>query len=113
MSKKINRQFACSRMMLPEHSGTLEEHNSSAAWDETHRRPHLDEQRQEEMQQILARAILNRLKIKLIILNGSGYHTYCGVPLPGDSTAGKFFIDTGAARPLAVRAAEVVCLEPA
>ncbi len=112
MSKKINRQFSCSKMMLPEHRAGLQQHASQKQWEEDHRRPLFDEQRQEELQQILEQALLNRQSLKLTILNGSGYKTCRGIPLRSDPSAGLLFIHTGTGRTRSIRAVDVVCLEP-
>ena len=111
MSKKFNQQFACSKMMLPEHRGSLQEQSVKTQWNETHRRPLFDEQRQEELQQILDQAIVKRQTLQCTILNSSGYQVYSGVPLRIDQTAGKIILDTSDRRTQAITAAEVVQLE--
>ncbi|MCJ7806040.1 MAG: YolD-like family protein [Clostridia bacterium] len=111
MSSKINQQFACSKMMLPEHRVSLRDQSTKAQWKETHRRPLFDEQRQDELQQILGQAILKRQTLQFTILNSSGYRIYSGVPLRIEQTAGKIILDTGDRRTQAITAAEVVQLE--
>jgi hypothetical protein len=111
MSKKICQQFACSKMMLPEHRTSLQKQGSAAEWAENHPSIILDEQLQEELQRTMECALEKSLEIKLTILNSSGYHTYRGVPLRLDSTSGTVYIESGATRPQAIRAAEIIRLE--
>ena len=98
-------------MMLPEHRTSLQKHSSAAEWAENHPSIILDEQLQEELQRTLECAREKSHEIKLTILNSSGYHTYRGVPLRLDSTSGTVYIGSGATRPQAIRAAEIVRLE--
>ncbi len=111
MSKKFNQQFACSKMMLPEHRSSLQEQSVKTQCNETHRRPLFDEQRQEELQQILDQAIIKRQTLQCTILHSSGYQVYSGVPRRIDQTAGKIIFATGGLRTQAITAAEVVHLE--
>ena len=111
MSKKICQQFACSKMMLPEHRTSLQKHSSAAEWAENHPSIILDEQLQEELQRTLECAREKSHEIKLTILNSSGYHTYRGVPLRLDPTSGTVYIGSGATRPQAISAAEIIRLE--
>lgn len=112
MSKKINQQFLCSRMMLPEHCSGLNEHAFRKKWEENHRRPDMDDQLQEQLQQELEQALAKQQALKITFLDYSGYHTYIGVPLRIDPTAGLIFLHTGKGRPRAVKAAEVVKIAP-
>ncbi len=112
MSKKLNQQFSCSKMFLPEHRASLKQRNEKLQRDEDHRRPILDEQRQEELQQILEQAISNKQPLKLIALNDSGYRSYHGVPLRCDTAAGIIIIDSGSARPERLKAAAIYHIEP-
>jgi len=113
MSKKFNQQFACSRMMLPEHRSSLQQHNAKTAWEENHRRPFLDEQRQEELQQLLEQAIFKQQRLNFTVLNNGGYQTITGIPLRSDPAAGFIYIfDAGGTRRRKIMAADVVNLEP-
>lgn len=108
MSKKINRQFACSKMMLPEHRGSLQDHKNKALWQENHRSPLLDEQRQEELQQLLDRAVFKRQALTFTVLDDEGYQNFNGTPLRIDTAAGLIHLDSGGSRPQKIRAADVI-----
>lgn len=108
MSKKINQQFLCSRMMLPEHCSGLNDYTLRKKWAENHRRPDLDDQQQEQLQYELEQALAEQQELIITVLNESGYHTCIGVPLRIDPTTGLIFIHTGKNRPGAVKAADVV-----
>ncbi len=112
MSKKLNQQFSCSKMFLPEHRASLQQRSEKLQQDEDRRRPILDEQRQEELQQILEQAILNKQPLKLIVLNGSGYESCYGVPLRCDTATGIITVDSGNARPDRLKAATIYHIEP-
>lgn len=112
MSKKIKQQFLCSKMMLPEHYSDLQKHTAGKQWAENHRRPHLDEQFQEELQQILEQALSEHKPLKIITLNNKGYRVYSGIPLRSDPTTGLILLDSGKCRPQRVKACEVISIEP-
>lgn len=111
MSKKLTRQFDCSKMMLPEHRAGLRRHIDQIEWDEKHRRPRLDEQRREELQGILETALLKQQPVKVTVLNENGFEVYHGVPRRLDPAFGLIYLDTGHSRLLPVRASEVVQLD--
>ncbi len=111
MSKKITRQFLCSKMMLPEHCSGLKEYAARKQWEENCRRPNLDEQLQEELQQAFEQALAKKQILKITILNDSGYRTYSGIPLRSDCAAGLIYLHTDKGRPQAVKAADVVQIE--
>lgn len=111
MSKKINQQFNCSKMMLPEHCGSLREHNDRLERKEIYRRPIIDEQLWEEQQRILGQALLTGHQIMITIINSSGYHTYRGVPLRIDQITGFILIANGEQQPFKIRATEIIHLE--
>ncbi len=112
MSKKINQQFLCSKMMLPEHYSDLRKHAAGKQWTENHRRPHLDEQFQEELQQILEQALSEQKLLKIITLNSKGYRVYSGIPLHSDPSTGLIWLGSGKCRPQSIRACEVISIEP-
>jgi hypothetical protein len=112
MSKKINQQFTCSKMMLPEHCGQLREHSAAYEKVEACSRPCFDEQLHEEQQRVLDQALLAGQKILVTIIDSSGSHTFCGVPLRIDQVSGYLFLDVGEIRPCRVRAAEITGLIP-
>ncbi len=111
MSKKINQQFHCSKMMLPEHCGKLRDHADRLEREEIYRRPVIDEQLWEEQQRILGQALFTGQQIMITIINSSGYHTYRGVPLRIDQIAGFILIENGEQRPFKIRATEIIRLE--
>lgn len=111
MSKKFSQQFACSKMMLPEHCSSLKKCKARAHWEETHRPPHPDEQRQDELQQLLDRAIYRQQSLSFTILNAGGYQLITGIPLRTDTAAGFIYLDTGLYRLQKIRAAEIVGIE--
>ncbi len=111
MSKKFSQQFSCSKMMLPEHRGSLQQHADQNRWEQEYRRPILDEQEQEQLQQILEQALSKKQSIKLIVLNESGRQTIYGIPLRINPGTGTILLSTGCVRPLAVKAADVIHLE--
>jgi len=108
MSKKFNQQFACSRMMLPEHCGSLRQHAASVKRAEEQRRPLTDEQLQAEQQQLLEEALGHKLRVEFTLLDESGRSTLSGVPYRLDETAGTIYIDTGSDKPVKIRAASVI-----
>lgn len=97
--------------MLPEHRGSLQEHKFRIEWEETNRCPLLDEQRHEELQHLLRSATFKRQKIRLTVLNSSGRHSLCGIPLRSDSSTGFIYIDNGGSRPCKIRAVSVIAIE--
>ncbi|HSW35258.1 MAG TPA: YolD-like family protein [Candidatus Limnocylindrales bacterium] len=93
MSKKINQQFNCSKMMLPEHRERLQKQTALSRWKEEHHRPVLDEQQQELLQHIFEQSLLHRQKIKITVLNENGYQVLEGVPLKGTSAVGQISLE--------------------
>jgi hypothetical protein len=110
MSKKLTQQFACSRMMLPEHCGNLRKHAAEKKRSEEQRRPLRDEQLQGEQQQILEQAFRGQKCLEINLLKTSGHSSYHGVPRRLDENAGTIIIDTGNGNLLTIRAAEVINL---
>ena len=110
MSKKLTGQFLCSRMMLPEHCSGLQKYADQLDWDETHRHPELDEQRQEEMQQIFEQAMACRASLEITTLTGSGYRHYSGTPLRSDQAFGLIYLRGREGDLIKIKAREVVKL---
>jgi hypothetical protein len=110
VSKKINQQFNCSKMMLPEHCGQLREHGAAYEKAEACRRPCFDQQLREEQQRTLDQALQTGQMIVVTIINNSGTHTFRGVPLRIDQVAGCLVLDAGEVRPCRVRATEITGL---
>ncbi len=108
MSKKMSQQFACSRMMLPEHCGSLRRHAAVIERAEEQRRPLTDEQLQVEQQQLLEEALCHKLRLEFILLDEAGRSSISGVPRRLDETAGIIYIDTGSGKPVKLRAASVI-----
>lgn len=111
MNDKARRQFAGSKMMLPEHRESLQKHTDRLEWEEKHRLNPIDEQEQERLQQVLERAIMNKQNLNITIIADSGFHCFRGVPTCSNSTDGTITFDTGENRHRIIRAAEVVRLE--
>lgn len=97
--------------MLPEHRESLQKHNDRVEWEEKHRLNPIDEQEQERLQQLLERAILNKLTLTITIIADSGFHCFSGVPNCSNPTDGTITFDTGNNRRRIIRAAEVMRLE--
>ena len=112
MSIKAKNQFACSRMMLPEHCNEIGAHRAAVDQGEKCRRPLIDEQRSAELQQILEEAISTGLPLEITCLNESGYHTYGGKPLKTEDYSGLILVDGGAGRALKIKAADITDLKP-
>jgi hypothetical protein len=81
MSKKINHQFHCSRMMLPEHCSVLREHSVELERKENFLIPNHDEQQLEECQQLLEQALADGLELSFMLVTASGREAIRGVPL--------------------------------
>lgn len=111
MSKKIRQQFSCSKMMLPEHSVHYATHKISTKKEELHRRPALDEQYQEQLQQNLSLAMMEQRLIRIKILNAEGFCTYSGIPRRINQVTGTIDLDDGGTAVKRIRASEVVSLD--
>lgn len=107
----MNQQFLCSKMMLPEHCSELRKHTENSKWAEDYRRPLLDEQFREELQQRLEQAFAARKALRVAILQDRAHHTITGVPLRFEPTTGVIYFDTGGPQPMPILAAEIVNLE--
>jgi hypothetical protein len=110
VSKKFNQQFACSRMMLPEHCGSLRKHAAAKIKAEEQRRPLIDEQLQEEQQQILEQALRGQKCLRFEVFTASGREHLSGVPRRLDENAGTILIDTGSNKLQMIRATAVIKL---
>ncbi len=110
MSRKFNQQFACSRMMLPEHCGNLQQHAAAKARCEEQRKPLADEQLQAEKQQILEQALHDHKNLLFTLLTDSGRSSLSGVPYKLDENAGTIFIDTGNEKKVIIKASAVIGL---
>ncbi len=113
MSKKINQQFACSKMMLPEHRGSLQEHCRQSSRAEESSRPDLDEQERERLQQIFEQALAGKRALQVTVFTGTGRESFTGIPLSSDCAGGRIYFSSGPGRPRSVRAADILLLEPA
>ena len=78
MVNKLNNQFLCSRMMLPEHVRELRKQAYEAEIQEISKIPELDEQRLEEMDKILKKAIKKNLPVRITVMNPKGPNIYKG-----------------------------------
>lgn len=110
MSKKLTGQFLCSRMMLPEHCAGLQKHAGQLDWDEAHRFPELDEQRQEEMQQAFEQALAGKAALAITTLTSSGYRQYSGTPVRIDQVSGFIYLRDREGKLVKIKAREVVSL---
>ena len=110
MSKKLTGQFLCSRMMLPEHCSGLQKHADQLDWDEAHRHPELDEQRQEEMQQVFEQALAGHNALEITTLTSSGYRVYSGTPLRSDQAFGLVYLRDREGKLIRIKTREVVGL---
>lgn len=96
MSKKMRHQFACSKMMLPEHRGSLERHREEVEQNEKYSRPILEEQEQERFQRALQQAIENGAPLSLSVLNKNGFRRLTGIVIKLEPWAGRLRLHTGA-----------------
>ena len=110
MSKKLTGQFLCSRMMLPEHCSGLQKHADQLDWDEAHRYPDLDEQRQEEMQQAFEQALAEQAAIEITTLTNSGYRHYSGTPHRCDQAFDLVYLRDREGKLIKIKARDVVGL---
>jgi len=114
VSQKFNRQFDCSKMMLPEHRSSLDqqvvrEHGSAG---EVHSLS-LDQQELEQLQRSLEHALVERQPLRVTVLAEDGRRDYTGIPLRIDQASGVIYLSTGFARPQPIEADRVLSLEPA
>lgn len=80
MSKKINQQFNCSKMMLPEHCGQLREHSAGLKIDSQKAFVETDEQLLEEWQQIFDLAFAKKLPLTIVYNEAGEAKTVTGTP---------------------------------
>ncbi len=113
MSKKLTHQFLCSRMMLPEHCSGLQKHADQLDWDEIHRYPELDEQRQEEMQQVFEQALAGQTAVEITTLTNSGYRFYRGIPLRIDQAHGLVYLRDKEGKLIKIPSRETIGVNPA
>ena len=81
MSKKINHQFNCSTMLLPEHNAALKQHFAKPRQEENSRRPLKDEQLLAEEEQLLQEALYCGKKLLFTVIDCAGRKIFSGVPL--------------------------------
>ncbi len=111
MSKKITHRFLCSKMMLPEHCSKLREYTAKNRWEKDHRRPDLDEQFQQELQQILTEACKTCKLLRVVLLEESGYRTITGVPRQTVPGSGIIYFDTGRSKMMPVSTEVIIKLD--
>ena len=114
MSKKIDRQFCCSKMMLPEHRSGLRDNAARNRLHEENNRPELDEQQRERLQQTFEQALAERQTLLVTIITKAGRKTFTGTPLRSDPASGIIIFSSGSAsaRPQAIKAGDILRLEP-
>ncbi len=78
MSKKINNQFLCSRMMLPEHKENLNSRKKKMEYKEKYYIPSFDEQQWEEFQFLINKSLHEKTKIQITVLEKE-YKKYRGI----------------------------------
>lgn len=110
MSEKLRRQFACSKMMLPEHCTMLREQALAEYRAENNRVPETDDQLRAEQQYILEDARAGGKTVIIKTPGNSGYNHYAGTPLRYDSASGRILIRTVTGDGLEVPAAEVISI---
>lgn len=111
MSKKISQQFKCSKMMLPEHNYQYSADKLNAKHQDARRRPALDEQYQEQLQQKLSRAVMEQRLIRVKILSTDGCCTYRGIPRRVNPVTGIIDLDDDCGRIQRIKASEVINLD--
>ncbi len=113
MSKKMDQQFACSKMMLPEHRGCLRDKRARDRRAEENSRPDLDEQERERLQRVFEEALALRRVLQVTFFTATGRETFTGVPLRSDSAGNRIIFSVEAACCRAIRTADIFDLEPA
>lgn len=112
MSKKINRQFDCSMMMLPEHRGLLQQQAARNRHEEKNRRPHLDEQEHARLQHVLEQAMLQKKPLAITFINEGERRVCRGIPLRCNEGAERIIhIVDESGCVLQIRAGEVISLD--
>ena len=109
MSKKIARQFDCSRMMLPEHCSCLRQYTTGLKKEENcPAEP--DEQLLEERQNLLERALAEKIMLKITIIDDKERSTIAGIPAAIDQTGGTIVVAVEGSGRIRIRAAHIVGL---
>ncbi|MDW7740117.1 MAG: YolD-like family protein [Bacillota bacterium] len=113
MSKKMSQQFACSKMMLPEHRDNLLQHRRTEERTERCRQPAVDEQALAEQQQIFEEALHSRRSLRITIVTEEGCLTYTGLVRRCDFALRTLFLDTGFSKSQKISVSEIVgiCLD--
>ncbi len=78
MSRKFLNQFACSRLLLPEHREQLQGHHRARNKKEELRPPCLDEQQREELDILVNQSLGQGLEIRVIALGEEGRYSTTG-----------------------------------
>ncbi|NLC11010.1 MAG: YolD-like family protein [Firmicutes bacterium] len=91
--KKMQNQFACSRIMLPEHVEALNKHAREVFVENSYKIPEFDEQQLEEFNILLQRSINQGLCLKITYLSPTGFKTLAG--RLKKASEGYLFLETG------------------
>jgi hypothetical protein len=91
MIKKLSNQFACSRMMLPEHHEHLKAHHQKLQ-RENYVLPSLDEQQYELFEQSIIHSLNFGLEIQVTLLAGEQFLTLEGVVKNINLLSGKIIL---------------------
>jgi len=78
MSKKIANQFACSRLLLPEHRDRLQGHHRAKEKEEECRLPCLDEQQWAEFDFLIDQSFKQGIEIRVTAINQEGRYSAAG-----------------------------------
>jgi hypothetical protein len=98
MSKKINQQFNCSKMMLPEHCGQLREHSVWLKAGSQKSSVEADEQLLEEWQLIFNLALTNQLPLKVVYSETGVTKMVTGIPFAVEIDQGCIKVKPGNSR---------------
>lgn len=94
MSKKIQNQFACSGLMLPEHRAQLTARHRKKRKD-AFLPSLLDEQQHEIFQSLLERSLRCGLEIHITVLTAQGEAEITGVVQKTDPLTGRIYLSAG------------------
>ena len=115
MSKKINHQFNCSKMLLPEHSAALKAHFAKPRQEENSRRPLKDEQLLAEENNLVQEALASSKKLLFTISSNTGHKSFSGVPLRFEEPGALIVVATenkqGKRRLLKIAAENVISIK--
>ncbi len=94
MSKKVANQFACSRLILPEHRDQLRGHRQARRKEEEHRLPCLDQQQWEEFEALVKQSLEQGLTIMVTAVSKQGRYSATGQVIKVDPVIRRITLAT-------------------